>query len=99
LMKRSKIVKSVSIVRKRSTVQDGRGIPHIASEDPNPELRAHRRIVPRITITLPYDLTAAIAEWRMLQPGRPKARNRDRGVDRRWVGRDPCGHIGSDHRR
>ena len=26
----------------------------------------------RITLTLPHDLTAAIAKWRMLQPGRPK---------------------------
>ena len=50
-------------------VQNGRGVPHVASADPNRELRAHST---RITITFPRDLTAAIAKWRMLQPGRPK---------------------------
>ena len=64
-MKRRKTVKSVSIVRNRP-VQNGRGIPHVASADPNRELRAHST---RITITLPRDLTEAIAEWRMLQLG------------------------------
>jgi hypothetical protein len=35
------------------------------------QARTWKRIT-RITVTLPRDLTAAIAEWRMLQLGQPK---------------------------
>jgi hypothetical protein len=41
----------------------------------------------RITLTLPHDLTAAIAKWRMLQPGRPKRVTAIVELKRRWVGR------------
>jgi hypothetical protein len=37
------------------------------------------------TVTFPRELNAAIENWRMLQPGRPTARSRDRGVGRRLV--------------
>ena len=55
---------------------------------------AHRQpsqgIQHRTTITFLRELNAAIENWRMLQPGRPTARSRDRGVGRRLVVRhDP----------